>query len=136
MKPKMANFGVVLLLALAAVLAGCVERELFIRSDPPGALVFVDGIPRGETPLEQTFESYGTRAIEVRLQGYKAACATLEVDPPWYQILPLDFFCEVLIPYTWVDSHSFDVRLEKLDPEELDAVEDVTERAGELRRDS
>ncbi len=32
------------------VLCGCVERTMHVKSDPPGALVFVNGDERGRTP--------------------------------------------------------------------------------------
>ena len=47
-------------LAFAAVLglvaAGCVERTITVRSDPPGALVYLDDVERGETPCTFRFD--------------------------------------------------------------------------------
>jgi hypothetical protein len=40
------------LLALPLALAGCVERILTVRSEPPGAAVTVDGDPAGTTPCD------------------------------------------------------------------------------------
>jgi hypothetical protein len=44
-----------LLLAVAAT--GCVQRRMTIRSDPPGALVYVDDYQIGTTPVSHDFVS-------------------------------------------------------------------------------
>jgi hypothetical protein len=121
---------------LVLALLGCVEREFFIHSDPPGALVFVDGVPRGTTPLTMTFEHYGEREVELRLASYQVLQEEFEISPPWYQVFPLDFFCEVLLPFNWKDTHHFERILVPVDPEELESKEDVIERAEQLRRSS
>ena len=46
------------LLSLAA-LAGCVERRFVIESDPPGALVLMNGQQLGATPVDGHFVYYG-----------------------------------------------------------------------------
>jgi len=124
--------GIAFVLALIAC-AGCVERELFIRSEPSGAVVFLDGLPRGETPLIVPFDSYGTRELEVRLADHAVFVEMIEVDPPWYQIFPLDFVGEVLVPWHWVDSRAFDVLLVPRDAGETPTIEEVLERAETLR---
>ena len=48
-------------LLLCASQSGCVERRLTIRSNPPGALVYVDDYTIGVTPVSTSFIYYGTR---------------------------------------------------------------------------
>ena len=79
-------------------LCGCVERWLFIRSDPAGARVFVDGRDRGTTPVELPFDHYGTREILLRLKDHDSAVHIVKLDPPWYQWFPIDFVSEHLWP--------------------------------------
>jgi hypothetical protein len=128
--------GCATLLLFILASAGCVEREFYIRSEPPGALVFLDGAPRGTTPLKVSFQHYGEREVELRLASHRVLREKIEISPPWYQIFPLDFFCEVLIPYDWVDVHEFEGRLEPVGPEDLEDRDDVLERAEALRRSS
>ena len=52
--------------------AGCVERMLQIRSDPSGASVYVNGKPAGTTPLEHSFDYYGTFEVALRAKGESA----------------------------------------------------------------
>jgi len=81
--------GIVATILLIPALAGCVEREFYIRSDPPGALVFLDGVPRGSTPLKIPFEHYGEREVELRLASYAVHHERIGISPPWYQVFPL-----------------------------------------------
>jgi hypothetical protein len=108
-------------LALLAPLAtGCVERALVVRSDPPGAQVFVDGRAIGTTPARLPFDHYGTREVMVRMERRESAGETVplapvtrmvEIDAPWYQYFPLDFAAEFLWPWTIVDERVVEVAL-------------------------
>src|SRR5687767_2042073 len=58
--------------ALTCVLnTGCVRRRLTVRTNPPGAQVFVDDQEIGVTPCSASFIYYGTRKITVMKDGYK-----------------------------------------------------------------
>lgn len=59
------------LLAGAAVAAagGCVQRRMTVRSNPPGALVYVDDYQIGTTPVSTDFIYYGTRKIRLVKDG-------------------------------------------------------------------
>jgi hypothetical protein len=46
------------------------ETKLLVASQPPGASVWVDGTPVGETPLELDVEP-GDHEVSVRLEGYQ-----------------------------------------------------------------
>ncbi len=91
-------------LALAALAAapgsGCVRRTISVRSDPPGARVFVDGALAGETPCEIPFAFYGTRELILRAPGREPASLRLALDPPLWQLPPADFLVELLLPLT------------------------------------
>lgn len=47
--------------------------RLLVRSDPPGATVFVDDVRRGVTPLSLTELDLGTRIVRIQRDGYVAA---------------------------------------------------------------
>jgi hypothetical protein len=88
------------MMALAALmmLVGCVERRFVIESDPPGALVLMNGQPIGATPVDGHFLYYGNYQFTLIKDGYE----TLQVDErfsaPWYQYFPIDFVSENLYP--------------------------------------
>ena len=119
------------LLALLA-LTGCVERMVAIRSEPPGAAVFLDGERVGETPVEVPYTWYGTRELIVEKRGFREIRRELPLGTPWYQIPPLDFVTDVLIPFTITDRTEVDLTLEPA-PVTREELEDVLRRVAETR---
>lgn len=129
--------GILLGATLVAALSqgGCVDRFLAIHSDPPGAVVYVDGEKVGTTPCEISYTWYGTRLVVLELRGYTLVRQEVTLSPPWWQIIPIDFITDVVIPFTIRDRMSVSYTLEPapVSPEE---VNDVLERAAELRKKS
>lgn len=98
----------------AALATGCVERKLIVRSDPPGAAIYVDGELKGVAGakgLSVPFEAYGTRAVVARLEGHVPRRAFVELSVPWYQVFPLGLFSDLLWPGTIVDEHQAALKL-------------------------
>jgi hypothetical protein len=85
-------------LLLLGCLSGCVRRRLTIRSDPPGAYVYVDDYPIGSTPVSSNFIYYGKRKIRLVKDGYETLTVMQSIPAPWYQFFPLDFVTENVIP--------------------------------------
>ena len=128
---------VLLAAALVAVLSqsGCVERLLAIHSDPPGAAVYLDGEKVGTTPCEVSYTWYGTRVVVLELRGFSLVREEVVLNAPWWQMIPLDFITDILVPITIRDRFSVSYTLEPapVSPQELEAV---FERADELRKRS
>lgn len=100
--------------AAAAALPGCVERKMLIRSDPPGALITLDGKPiEARTPAEIPFDFGGTRDVTLSAPGHKVLEGTATLEDPWFTYFPLDVFAEFLWPGTIEDVQAFDFRLEQ-----------------------
>ncbi|MBU0755433.1 MAG: PEGA domain-containing protein [Planctomycetes bacterium] len=112
---------------------GCVERKLFIQSDPPSASVYIDGRAQGKTPVSLPFNYYGCRQVELRLRGYQVKNEQVHISPPWYQFFILDFFFDVLWPGTLEDVHAYSFTLNPYEAEPLQEKEEILERAEELR---
>jgi hypothetical protein len=87
-----------LLLAVSAG-AGCVERRYLITSDPPGALVYRNGVPIGATPVDDYFIYYGEYDFTLVKEGYETLHARVKIGTPWYEVPPLDFVTENLYPF-------------------------------------
>jgi hypothetical protein len=99
----------------AVLTGGCVEREMTITSEPSGALVFVSDREVGRTPLTLPFTWYGDYDVIVRLGGYETLKTHAEINPPWYEVPPLDLFSHIA-PWTYRDERFLHYRLEKLQP--------------------
>jgi len=123
-----------LILALAAVhllfATGCVRRRLTVRTNPPGAQVFVDDQEIGTTPCSAAFVYYGTRKITVMKDGYKTETIFQKIPPPWYEFPLLDFVVENAVPREIRDERVVDVQLS---PQELVPQQKLLDRATALR---
>jgi len=96
---------VLVALSLAA-LTGCVERKLTISSDPPGALVTLNDVEIGRTPVTVPIKWYGTYDLRFH---YEVNTGTPEnphikryylhtsrkTTTPWFENIPIDLFAEL-----------------------------------------
>ena len=97
--------------ALVLAASGCVQRRMTIRSNPPGALVYVDDYQMGTTPVSHDFVYYGTRKIKLVKDGYETLTVRQPFPLPWYQIFPFDFVTENLLPWEISDERVVDLAL-------------------------
>ena len=123
------------LLLLAAALicggaSGCVRRTVTITTEPPNALVFLNDQEIGRSRVTTDFLWYGDYSVVIRHEGYRTLHDHWEIKPPWYQIMPFDFFAEVLWPGKLHDEHS---RHFVLAPMEATDTKELVERADETR---
>ena len=118
--------------ALLPASAGCqsVHRRLTVTSDPPGALVLVDGEELGFTPASMSFDYYGTRRITLIKDGYERETFLAPVEPPLYQVPPFDFLSDNFLPRTVTDRQVVGRRLR---PRVIEPTGDVLDRARQLR---
>jgi hypothetical protein len=100
--------------ALAANLAGCVERRMTIRSNPPGAQVYVDDYEIGTTPVSTGYIYYGTRKIRLVKDGYETLTVYQPMPHPWYDWPGIDFFSENIWPGKIRDERAFDYQMQPL----------------------
>jgi hypothetical protein len=118
------------LLVCCAVTAGCVQRRLTIRSNPEGAVAYVDDVEIGTTPVSTDFIYYGTRKIRLVKDGYETLTVMQPVQAPWYQWVPIDFVAENLWPSEIRDERLLDFRMT---PRMITPTEELRARAEELR---
>jgi hypothetical protein len=120
-------------LLVAATSAGCVERRYVVTSDPPGALVFRNGVPLGPTPVDDIFVYYGEYELTLVKDGYETLRAKVKISPPWYEYPGIDFISENIFPYTIRDIREGGQFHFDLQPLQAVRPDDVLKRAGELR---
>jgi hypothetical protein len=122
-----------LAIVLAAMLlpTGCVRRRLAVRSNPPGALVFVDNQQIGTTPCSVDFTYYGTREIRLVKPGFETLTVNQPIPTPWYEFPPIDFVSENLVPNKIMDHRTASFELQ---PQLIVPTEQLLDRANELRQ--
>lgn len=125
------RYFVIILLVAAVVQTGCVRRRLMVRSNPPGAMVYVDNQPIGTTPCATDFIYYGTREIRLVKAGYETLTVNQPIPAPWYQIPPFDFVSENVIPRKIQDYRTVSFNMV---PQVIVPSEQLLSRAEQLRQ--
>jgi len=95
-------------------------------------MVYVDDYdyPIGTTPISHNFTYYGTRKIRLVKDGYETLTVMEPIRGPWYQIPPLDFVSENLVPGEIHDQRTLSYQLV---PQRVVPTEELVGRAEELR---
>ena len=125
--------GLRFLIAIPLLLSplACVEQELTIESDPPGALVFLNDQELGRTPLKRDFHWYGDYDVRLQLEGYETLKTHKRVTPPLWNWAPFDLVAN-LIPMTFRDQQKLAFALKPANPS-LNQAENLLARAEDLR---
>jgi hypothetical protein len=77
-------------------LTGCTDRRLRITSEPSGALVTVNDVEVGRTPVDAGFTYYGVYDVRVEKPGYSALRTKARARAPIYEYPPLDLITEAI----------------------------------------
>lgn len=125
--------GLVLIAAALATVcfSGCLHRRMTVRTNPPGALLYVDDYEIGTTPVSASFTYYGKRKIRLVKDGYETLTKMEDIPPPWYEYPPLDFITENLVPGHIRDQRVLDYQLR---PQTVVPTDQLLSRAENLRR--
>jgi hypothetical protein len=110
--------------------AGCVERRYTIRTEPPGALVVINGEEVGTTPVSKSFTYYGDRDVVLVLPNYQTQRFVQPIKAPWWDNPLSEFFTENLIPLSLRDEQEFTY---KMTPLVLPPTNDFVARGDTLR---
>lgn len=85
------------------MLTGCVRRSLTIRTQPPGALVYVNDELKGQSPVTYDFLWYGWHRVMLRREGYERVDDRRLLDAPPHLWIPFDLLME-LVPLEVIDA--------------------------------
>lgn len=109
---------------------GCVRRRMTVRTNPPGALLYVDDQEVGVTPVSTDYLFYGTRNIRLEKDGFEPVEQPHKFKAPWYQYPPLDLLTENLIPWEIRDEREIDFQM---NPQRIVPPEELRQRAEQMR---
>ncbi len=122
---------IALVVAVSVTAGGCVHRRFTVRTNPPGARLFVDDYEIGTTPVSHDFVYYGTRKIRLVKDGYETLTILQPIPTPWWDLPGIDFVTENLIPTELRDHRVLDFQMQ---PQVIVPTEQLIGRADELRR--
>jgi len=104
-----------------------------VRSNPPGAMVYIDDQEIGTTPVATDFVYYGTRKIKLIKDQFETMSTYHTIAPPWYQVPPFDFVTENLIGREIRDERILNFNLV---PQRMVPTQELLGRADNLRNSS
>jgi hypothetical protein len=104
------------LVLLTASLGGCVKKTLTIDSQPAGALVVINDVEVGRTPVTVPFTWYGNYEIILSKVGFETKVISQTVSAPPHQWLGVDLITECLLPFEFTDEQSFSYTLDEMAP--------------------
>ena len=107
---------ILLLTMVTCALTGCVRRSLTIRTDPPGASVYMNDQLKGESPVTYDFEWYGWHRLMIRKDGYARLDDRRKLRAPIYLWIPFDLAME-LWPWTVYDRREWAYTLTPATPQ-------------------
>lgn len=93
-------------------MTGCMHRRMTLRTNPPGALVVMDGKEVGYTPFTADFTYYGTRELQFMSPGFETLTVMQPFKTPWYQVPPFDFVSDNFLPFKLTNRHEFQYQLQ------------------------
>jgi len=114
-------------------LNGCVERLITVTTEPPGAILWLNGEEVGATPVTTPFTWYGAYDVVIRKDGYETLKTAQDAPAPFYQWPGIDLVAECLLPCTITDHHQWEFELTTHAPVESQALID---RAKSLREET
>lgn len=119
--------------ASIALLAGCAQRVIEVTTEPSGALVTINDVPVGRTPLQTEFTYYGDYDVQVRMDGYEPLRTKATAWTPLYERPPIDLVTAP-VPYETVVKWHFKLEpsLERTEPKQ-EFEEGLITRAKGLR---
>jgi len=116
----------------AAGLGGCLERDITITSEPAGALVRLNDVEVGRTPVTVPYKWHGDYDVMLRLDGYETISTHANINVPLHEVPPLDLLSE-LAPWTYHDRRYLHYKMSKL---ELPDDETLVQRAEQMRQEN
>jgi hypothetical protein len=115
----------------AGFLTGCVEQRYVIESEPPGAMVYRNGVPIGATPCDDYFVYHGYYDFTLVKPGFETLHVHEKIGTPWYEFFPLDFVSETLLPFRIHDVRRFKYTMQ---PVQSPNSEELIQKGGGLRQ--
>ncbi|MCA9280274.1 MAG: PEGA domain-containing protein [Phycisphaeraceae bacterium] len=117
--------------AVCVVQTGCLERIITVTSEPPGAVVELNGTDVGTTPMQTEFTYFGEYDVRLRHDGYEPIHTGATARAPLYEYPPIDLIAAVL-PFTFQTNVKWHYVLQ---PDET-TIDATIDRARKFRTES
>ncbi len=115
------------------LLPGCTQRTLSITSQPEGAMVWLNDVEVGRTPVDVDFKWFGTYDVRVVKEGYEPLLTSREAVAPVYEYPVIDLITAPLPLHTRLAWH-FDLTPTPESIDKLAAERELLDRAAAMRQ--
>lgn len=109
-------------------MGGCLERRIFITTEPSGALVHLNDVEVGRSPVDVDFTYYGEYDVRITKEGYAPLNTSANAKTPIYEQPGIDIVAE-LLPGRRITKIRWHFDLEPISSD----ADDVIARARSLR---
>lgn len=110
---------------------GCIERTIHVTSEPPGAMVWVNDVEVGRTPVDVEYEWEGAYDVRLMLEGYEGVWEKRIVKGEAHDLPGLDLLATVA-PARFRSEARWHFELRRAD----DDVDRLMERGREMEQRS
>ena len=110
------QIAMILGVAAAVLLAGCVERRLTVVTEPEGAIVWLNDEEIGAAPVTVNFNWYGDYRVRIEKPGYETVNTHRRLERPLHDRPGFDFIAEVLWPGRIEDDYMWEFELQPYQP--------------------
>lgn len=114
------------------LLPACSQRTLSITSQPEGAMVWLNDVEVGRTPVDVDFKWFGTYDVRVVKEGYEPLLTSREAVAPPHEYPVLDLITAPLPLHTRLAWH-FDLTPTAESIDKLAAERELLDRAAAMR---
>lgn len=119
------------LVAALLVFGGCNRRTIEITSEPTGALVKLNDVEVGRTPLQVDFKYFGRYDVQLAAEGYRPLSTSAEAIAPWYEYPGPDLVTNATPTHVLL---RWNFKMEPLPTDRATVERQVLERATALRQ--
>ena len=126
-------FGLVAIVGSACLIGGCVERELTVKTEPTGGVVFLNDEEIGVAPVTTSFLWYGDYRVRVVKSGYETLITHKKLKRPLDDYPVFDFLAEAVWPFRIRHQYEWNFELE---PYKAPSRLDLLNSAMDLRREA
>lgn len=121
------------MLAALLVVGGCVRSKVRVTSEPSGAIITMNGVNLGTTPVEYPFTWYWYYDFAAEMEGYETASLRRRFHSPIYLMPGLDLIME-LIPINIHDTKKVHLELTPKSSRPLPLFDEAASPAEAARR--
>ncbi|GEM_PF-5386701 len=104
------------------IFTGCLTKTLTITSTPSGALVSINDIEIGSTPVTTKWHGGGAYRFELKLKDYNTLTKVVNINPKWYGYPVIDMGADFMTTKKITDHKTLHFDMQKMQKVDLNKI--------------